>query len=81
MSAVPIPDPRFKASRIPLEGEVANPAAPPSGCYFHPRCPHANDQCAIETPQLEEISPGHWVSCLRTKEIDLAGLQASHGMS
>ena len=80
LSAVPIPDPRFKASRIPLEGEVANPAAPPSGCYFHPRCPHANDQCAIDTPQLEEISPGHWVSCLRAKEIDLAGLQASHGM-
>ena len=81
LSAVPIPDPRFKASRIPLEGEVANPAAPPSGCYFHPRCPHATDQCAIETPQLEEISPGHWVSCLRAKEIDLAGLQASHGMN
>ncbi len=80
LSAVPIPDPRFKASRIPLEGEVANPAAPPSGCYFHPRCPHANDQCAIDIPQLEEISPGHWVSCLRAKEIDLAGLQASHGM-
>ena len=80
LSAVPIPDPRFKASRIPLEGEVANPAAPPSGCYFHPRCPHATDECAIQTPQLEEISPGHWVSCLRAKEIDLAGLQASHGM-
>ena len=81
LSAVPIPDPRFKASRIPLEGEVANPAAPPSGCYFHPRCPHATDECAIQTPQLEEISPGHWVSCLRAKEIDLAGLQASHGMN
>ena len=81
LSAVPIPDPRFKASRIPLEGEVANPAAPPSGCYFHPRCPHATDECAIQTPQLEEISPGHWVSCIRAKEIDLAGLQASHGMN
>jgi len=83
LSAVPIPDPRFKASRIPLEGEVANPAAPPSGCYFHPRCPHATDECAIQTPQLEEISPGHWVSCIRAKEIenDLAGLQKSHGMN
>ena len=41
LSAVPLPDPTRKSSRMILEGEVANPANPPSGCYFHPRCPYA----------------------------------------
>ena len=78
LSSVPVPDPRARARRIPLEGEVANPANPPSGCYFHPRCPHAIERCREETPELEEISPGHVVSCFRAKELDLAGLAGSH---
>jgi len=78
LSSVPIPDPRTRARRIPLEGEVANPANPPSGCYFHPRCAHAIERCREESPVLEEISPGHVVSCHRAKELDLAGLAASH---
>jgi peptide/nickel transport system ATP-binding protein len=41
LSAVPEPDPRIRSPRLMLQGEVANPAAPPSGCYFHPRCPYA----------------------------------------
>jgi peptide/nickel transport system ATP-binding protein len=36
--------------RTPVRGEVANPLAPPSGCTFHPRCPHANDRCRGEVP-------------------------------
>ena len=44
LSAVPRPDPRSRAKRITLLGEVANPAAPPSGCYFHPRCQFAVDR-------------------------------------
>jgi peptide/nickel transport system ATP-binding protein len=36
---------------------------PPSGCYFHPRCPKVMDRCLSEAPQLQEISPGRWVSC------------------
>ena len=79
LSSVPIPDPRMRAKRIVLEGEVANPANPPSGCYFHPRCRFAIDQCVSETPVLEEISPGHWVSCHRAKELDLSGLVSTHG--
>ena len=39
-------------SRTPVAGEVPNPLNPPSGCTFHPRCPHANDRCRIEVPAL-----------------------------
>ena len=78
LSSVPIPDPRARAQRIPLQGEVANPANPPSGCYFHPRCPHAEEACRVDTPVLEEISPGHFVSCLRASELQLAGLTERH---
>jgi len=74
LSSVPVPDPRVRAQRIPLAGEVANPANPPPGCYFNPRCPHAVELCRTEAPVLEEISPGHWVSCHRAKELDLPGL-------
>ena len=75
LSAVPIPDPRMRAERIILQGEVANPANPPSGCYFNPRCEYATDQCRTEDPHLEEISSGHWVSCHRASELELRGLE------
>jgi oligopeptide transport system ATP-binding protein len=74
LSAVPEPDPRARSNRIVLQGEVANPANPPSGCYFHPRCQFAIDQCRIETPQLQEVSPEHFVSCHRAEELELAGV-------
>jgi peptide/nickel transport system ATP-binding protein len=76
MSAVPIPDPRFRAQRILLEGEVADPANPPSGCYFHPRCRYAVDQCKTERPELEELEPGHFVACHRAHELSLEGVSA-----
>src|SRR5690606_35588216 len=50
LSAIPKPDPRRKSARIVLEGDVPNPANPPSGCYFHPRCAYAKDICKNETP-------------------------------
>ena len=50
LSAVPEPDPRMRSQRIVLQGEVANPAAPPGGCYFHPRCPHAIEVCRTQAP-------------------------------
>jgi oligopeptide/dipeptide ABC transporter ATP-binding protein len=74
LSAVPKPDPRLRSQRIILEGDVADPAHPPSGCYFHPRCAYAIDRCRDETPQLEEIEPGHFVSCHRSREIQLVGV-------
>ena len=74
LSAVPEPDPRLRARRIVLQGDVANPASPPSGCYFHPRCPHAIDRCRTETPAWREIARGRFVSCHRADELQLAGV-------
>ena len=75
LSAVPEPDPRVRTRRIVLQGEVANPASPPSGCYFHPRCPHAIDVCRTQTPAWQEVSRGHFVSCHRAQELRLAGVE------
>ncbi|HET8680070.1 MAG TPA: dipeptide ABC transporter ATP-binding protein [bacterium] len=74
LAAVPVPDPRQRAGDIELKGEVPSPADPPSGCYFHPRCPHAVDLCRTQTPVLREISPGHFVSCHRADELQLRGV-------
>ena len=74
LSAVPIPDPRLRSQRIILEGDVADPAHPPSGCYFHPRCSYAIDKCKTESPQLIEVSPHHHVSCHRAEELTLQGI-------
>lgn len=74
LSAVPKPDPRLRSKRIVLEGDVADPANPPTGCYFHPRCRYAVDVCRSLTPALEELEPGHFVACHRAKELTLAGV-------
>ena len=75
LAAVPVPDPRARRQeRRLLQGEVANPANPPSGCYFHPRCPYVQDVCRTETPSLQEVSPGHYASCHRVQELELAGI-------
>jgi len=71
MSSVPKPDPRLRSERIVLQGEVADPANPPPGCYFHPRCRYATDICKEKTPVLEEITPKHFVSCHRANETRL----------
>ena len=63
LSAVPIPDPTVKRTRIMLQGDVPNPIRPPSGCHFHTRCPIAKPDCAQRVPELRESNPGHWVSC------------------
>ncbi len=73
ISAIPRPDPRHRAKRVLLTGEVANPANPPSGCYFHPRCMYAKDICSAQEPLLEEITPGHYVKCHRARELSLVG--------
>ncbi len=74
LSAVPEPDPRTRSKRIVLQGEVANPASPPSGCYFHPRCPYAVERCRTETPAWRELPFRRFVSCHRAEELQLAGV-------
>ena len=74
MSAVPKPDPEILMDRIILPGEVANPADPPSGCPFHPRCRYARDVCAAEKPPLRELSDGRLAACHFSEELDLKGL-------
>ncbi|MCY4018844.1 MAG: ABC transporter ATP-binding protein [Chloroflexi bacterium] len=73
LSAVPTPDPDVEKERIILPGEIANPADPPSGCYFHPRCRYVQAICRDEEPTLREVSPGQWASCHFAEELNLAG--------
>jgi oligopeptide/dipeptide ABC transporter ATP-binding protein len=54
ISANPVPDPGVELAPQVLRGEVPSPLAPPSGCHFHPRCPHATDRCANEIPVLRD---------------------------
>ena len=67
LSAVPVPDPAARKTRVVLHGDVPSPANPPSGCVFHPRCQHpAKDAaCAAIVPPLEEKAPGHFVACIK----------------
>lgn len=65
VSAVPVPVPGRARRRIVLAGDPPSPVNPPSGCVFHPRCPHPDkdDQCHTTVPVLEAKAPGHWVAC------------------
>ena len=74
LSAVPKPDPTRERDRIVLPGEVADPANPPSGCYFHPRCRYAKDVCVAEQPRLREITPDHWAACHFAEDLSLRGV-------
>ncbi|MDE6456052.1 MAG: ATP-binding cassette domain-containing protein [Dysosmobacter sp.] len=63
LSAAPHPDPDVKVTRIMLEGEVPNPADPPSGCHFHPRCPRKTARCEQEYPPFTEHGKGRFAAC------------------
>ena len=77
LSAVPTTDPEIKMDRIILPGEVANPANPPSGCYFHPRCRYAQDICMTDEPQWKEVAPQHFAACHFAEELELRGVDES----
>jgi oligopeptide/dipeptide ABC transporter ATP-binding protein len=63
LSAIPIPDPELKRERIILSGDVPSPAAPPSGCRFHTRCPAVMPVCSQVEPPYIEVRPQHRVAC------------------
>jgi peptide/nickel transport system ATP-binding protein len=75
LSAVPIPDPKSKTMRIVLPGEVASPAHPPSGCYFHPRCNYAQSICKDTQPTWEEVTPAHFAACHFAVQLKLKGVE------
>lgn len=83
LSAVPKPDPRNRRrrQRIVLEGDVADPANPPTGCYFHPRCRYAKARCSTETPILRPINTGHYAACHYAEELTLQGVTPHTGLA
>jgi peptide/nickel transport system ATP-binding protein len=73
-AAIPIPDPARASEIVPLKGEVADPASPPPGCRFHPRCAYAKDVCSREVPELRALpgeDPAHRVACHLAGELEL----------
>jgi len=74
MSAVPKPDPLYESKRIVMQGDVADPANPPPGCYFHPRCRYAKDICKTEEPEFRELKPDHFVACHFADSLNLQGV-------
>jgi oligopeptide/dipeptide ABC transporter ATP-binding protein len=69
LSAIPVPKPRAKRSRIVLQGEMPSALNPPAGCRFHTRCPYVIDRCRVEPPQLLEDGTGYATACHRTAEL------------
>ncbi len=59
----PVPDPGAAVAMKIQEGEPPSPLAPPTGCHFHPRCPHANERCRVEMPKLAPRGDGRLVAC------------------
>jgi oligopeptide/dipeptide ABC transporter ATP-binding protein len=66
---VPIPDPQRVRKHQLLSGEIPSPIDPPSGCYFHPRCPYAQEICRNEYPSLTDHTDGHQAACHFSGEV------------
>ncbi len=77
LSAVPVADPTVTMQRIPLEGEIPNPANAPSGCYFHTRCRYCTEQCTEKETAFVQTSDGQFVACHRSEELVLKGIASS----
>ena len=74
LSSIPRPDPTIQKRRVPIVGELPNPANPPKGCYFHPRCPYAEAVCSEEEPPLQEVEPGQFAACHFADKLTLRGV-------
>jgi peptide/nickel transport system ATP-binding protein/oligopeptide transport system ATP-binding protein len=79
LSAIPVPKPQAKRSRIVLQGEMPSALNPPSGCRFHTRCPYVVDRCRVEVPQLLADGTGHATACHRTAELPLENVVPADG--
>lgn len=75
LSAVPVPDPDYETERIILQGDVPSPVNPPSGCYFHPRCPYAQSICSEQPPEFRDFGGAHFAACHRASELSLRGVK------
>ena len=64
LSAVPIPQPGRKRSRVVLKGDIPSPINPPSGCVFRTRCPRAVADCAAVVPVLKQVGTDHFSACI-----------------
>jgi peptide/nickel transport system ATP-binding protein/oligopeptide transport system ATP-binding protein len=69
LSAIPVPKPQAKRSRMLLQGEMPSALNPPSGCRFHTRCPHTLERCRTEMPHLLVDASGHATACHRVAEL------------
>ena len=63
LSSIPVPNPKLRRPRVRLTGDVPSALAPPPGCRFHTRCPHATDICRQVEPPVVTPTPGHAVAC------------------
>jgi oligopeptide/dipeptide ABC transporter ATP-binding protein len=75
LSAVPVPNPRYRVNRVRLKGEVPSPINPPSGCSFHTRCGYAQDICKTEGPGYRDLGNGHHASCHLAEKLHLQPVQ------
>ncbi|MBZ6078373.1 ABC transporter ATP-binding protein [Microvirga puerhi] len=76
LTAIPVPSPVNRSPKPLLQGDVPSPTAPPSGCRFHTRCPHARPICKEQHPSLETAGDGRKVACHFWREIQNAGASA-----
>jgi peptide/nickel transport system ATP-binding protein len=78
LASVPQPDPTIRTRRVPIKGEIADPANRPPGCAFHPRCPYAAEICKRETPPLRNLAPAgtppHLAACHFAETLTLSGV-------
>ncbi len=79
LAAIPVPVAGAPKARVAVEGDPPNPIAPPPGCRFHTRCPHAEARCRTERPALRDMGEGRRAACHFAETLDLPGVRADAG--
>ena len=78
LSAIPDVNPNKNIEHVQLQGEIPNPANPPSGCRFHTRCPYVEARCKSEVPQWHPIEEDHFVACHFASDLTLTGASSAN---